>query len=96
LIQSIAGALPQTDFIMEKAKLSEKRNSEGIQDPERTRFTRARAIRLKCLNCMANQMAEVRKCEIQSCSLWEFRLGSGRTEPLTNDLPVHGRDEGRF
>lgn len=84
------------DCVLENTKLTNKRNSQSPQKPLSTRFNRAKAIRFKCLDCMAEQMAEVRKCDIRECSLWEFRLGPGRTEPLEDDLPVHGRDEGRF
>lgn len=34
---------------------------------------RAPAIKLKCLECCAWQIAEVHRCEIRGCALWEFR-----------------------
>lgn len=37
----------------------------------------AAAARLKCLECVAWQPAEVRKCEIRSCPLW-LRSRKGR------------------
>jgi hypothetical protein len=70
--------------------MTKKRKVEGVQNP---RFTRSVAIRLKCIDCSARELAEVRKCEIRDCPLWEYRLGPGRTEPLENNLPVHGREE---
>jgi hypothetical protein len=39
------------------------------------RITRAVAIRRKCIDCMAGQAAEVRKCPIVTCSLWRYRMG---------------------
>lgn len=39
------------------------------------RITRAKAIRLKCLDCCCGQAAEVRKCHIESCPLWIYRMG---------------------
>ena len=41
------------------------------------RITRAKAIRLKCLDCCCNQPAEVRRCDIKQCPCgvleWEQR-----------------------
>lgn len=34
-----------------------------------------KAIRLKCLDCCADQQAEVRKCPIKDCTLWPYRMG---------------------
>lgn len=39
------------------------------------RIGRAKAIRLKCLDCCAYQPAEVRKCPAADCPLWRFRMG---------------------
>ena len=39
------------------------------------RVGRAKAIRLKCLDCCAGQAAEVRKCPAVDCLLWRFRMG---------------------
>ena len=39
------------------------------------RIGRAKAIRLKCLDCCAYQPAEVRKCPAVNCPLWRFRMG---------------------
>ncbi len=33
------------------------------------------AIRHKCLDCFADQPAEVRECPVYMCGLWAFRLG---------------------
>lgn len=39
------------------------------------RIGRAKAIRLKCIDCCAGNMAEVRKCPAVNCPLWRFRMG---------------------
>ncbi len=39
------------------------------------RVGRAKAIRLKCLDCCCGQAAEVRKCPAEDCPLWRFRMG---------------------
>ena len=39
------------------------------------RLTRAKAIRLKCLDCCCGQRVEIRNCEIKTCPLWRFRMG---------------------
>lgn len=39
------------------------------------RVSRSKAIRLKCIDCCAGQVAEVRKCPAVDCPLWRFRMG---------------------
>lgn len=39
------------------------------------RIGRAKAIRLKCIDCCGGNTAEVRKCPATSCPLWRFRMG---------------------
>ncbi len=34
-----------------------------------------KAIRAKCLDCVCDQVAEVRACPSKTCSLWMFRMG---------------------
>ena len=34
-----------------------------------------KAIREKCLDCCAQQYAEVRLCTIADCPLWPYRMG---------------------
>ncbi len=40
-----------------------------------------KAIRDKCLDCTCQQINEVRECPVQSCPLWNFRMGKN---PFTN------------
>lgn len=37
--------------------------------------TPMKAIRLKCLDCCANQILEINKCHLTKCPLWRFRTG---------------------
>lgn len=46
------------------------------------RITRAKAIRLKCLDCTCNQPAEVRRCPAQDCPLWRYRMGKEENDGL--------------
>ena len=39
------------------------------------RITRAKAIRLKCIDCCCGNMAEVRRCPSEHCPLWRYRMG---------------------
>lgn len=41
-----------------------------------SRISRGNAIRAKCLDCAGGSPAEVRRCEVGSCALWPFRMGS--------------------
>lgn len=46
------------------------------------RVNRAKAIRLKCLDCCADNMAEVRKCPATHCPLWRYRMGKEENDEL--------------
>ncbi len=37
--------------------------------------TPLRAIRLKCLDCCCENSAEVKRCHIEDCALWPYRMG---------------------
>lgn len=39
------------------------------------RITRAKAIRLKCLDCCCGSAHEVRACVCRDCTLWRYRFG---------------------
>lgn len=38
-------------------------------------MTPLRAIRQKCVDCCAGQLAEVRFCPCSTCPLWPYRMG---------------------
>ena len=46
------------------------------------RLSRAKAIRMKCLDCCADQLAEVRKCPVTNCPLWRYRMGREENDEL--------------
>ena len=48
----------------------------GYDFREDETLQRARAIRMKCLECCGGNSAEVRRCEISDCTLWPWRSGS--------------------
>ncbi|MFQ5964691.1 MAG: hypothetical protein ACE5KZ_10430 [Candidatus Scalinduaceae bacterium] len=39
------------------------------------RLTPIKAIRAKCKDCCANQLAKIRKCQITDCPLHPYRMG---------------------
>jgi len=38
-------------------------------------LTPVKAIRAKCLDCMCDQIAEVRRCPCEDCPLYPYRMG---------------------
>lgn len=50
------------------------------------RITRAKAIRLKCLDCCTGQSAEVRKCPAEHCPLWRYRMGKEIKDEHADDF----------
>ena len=46
------------------------------------RIGRAKAIRLKCLDCCCGQPSEVRLCPCTDCPLWRFRMGREEDDGL--------------
>lgn len=49
------------------------------------KLSRAKAVRLKCLDCCCGNAAEVRRCDIKTCPLWAFRMGSASRCGITLD-----------
>lgn len=54
------------------------------------RPTRKSAIRAKCMECSAGSSYEVRKCTVEKCPLWPFRLGK---DPYLNAENRKGNPE---
>lgn len=54
------------------------------------KLTPMRAIRAKCLDCMAQQVQEVRLCIDEKCHLWPYRMGH---RPKDDQEPIE-EDEG--
>ena len=48
------------------------------------RVNRAKAIRLKCLDCMVYQPKEVKLCTDYNCPLWRYRMGKEEQDELYN------------
>lgn len=44
----------------------------------RAGITRAKAIRLQCIECMGYQVGLVKDCPDVPCPLWPFRMGRGQ------------------
>lgn len=44
----------------------------------RASITRAKAIRLQCIECMNYQIGLVNACTDEQCPLWPFRTGKGQ------------------
>lgn len=51
-----------------------------------TRLTPLKAIRAKCLDCCAGQVAEVRRCGLGNCPLFLYRFGK-RPKEGTDTTP---------
>ena len=43
------------------------------------------AIRQKCLDCMNWQESEIRRCEIEHCPLWPYRMGRMARQPARSE-----------
>jgi hypothetical protein len=56
------------------------------------RIGRAKAIRLKCLDCCAGQSAEVRKCPAEQCPLWRFRMGREIKDDTSEEISEFSDD----
>lgn len=55
-----------------------------IFDFSKNRLTRAKSIRLKCLDCCCYSESEVRTCSVKTCPLWPYRLGVGKAIPIVS------------
>lgn len=40
-----------------------------------------KAIRLKCIDCCAGNMAEVKRCDDEECTLYPYRMGHRPKKP---------------
>lgn len=60
------------------------------------RITRAKAIRLKCIDCCCGNTAEVRKCPAEHCPLWRYRMGKEIkdevSEGIEHEIDEHAND----
>ena len=51
-------------------------------------LNRRKAIRERCLMCLAWNAAEVRNCELTDCALYPFRMGTGKQDPKARDKAI--------
>lgn len=56
-----------------------------LSAPRQPEITLAAAVRLRCLDCCANQRGEVARCTAYRCPLWSYRMGR-RFEPVPPGL----------
>jgi hypothetical protein len=52
---------------------------------ERDKITRAKAIKLQCIECMGFQKALVKDCTDYACPIWPYRKGYGQEY---TDIPI--------
>ena len=60
-----------------------------------TKATPLKAIRQKCLDCCAGQVAEIRRCELKNCPLFPYRFGKrpkGYTDTADGGLPENPQE----
>ena len=51
-------------------------------------MNRRRAIKLKCMECSADEIKEVKNCPCTDCSLYPFRSGKGNQNPKERDRAI--------
>jgi hypothetical protein len=56
------------------------------------RLTKAKAIRIKCLECCYYQPIEVSKCVSKDCPLWRYRTGKEERDELYYSKPKMNRE----
>lgn len=55
-------------------------------------MTPIKAIRAKCLDCMCNNTAEVRRCPCENCPLYPYRMGH-RPKKTEGDIDIPPEEE---
>ena len=51
-------------------------------------MNRREAIRARCLDCSGFSKADVRDCEIKTCALFPFRMGTGHQDPVARSKAI--------
>lgn len=62
--------------------ISHQNNYTISDQADKKRLNRAKAIRLKCLDCCGYQPLEVRECTSYDCPLWRYRMGREERDDL--------------
>lgn len=65
-----------------KEDINQLTNISHQNNYTKERINRAKAIRLKCLDCCAYQHNEVRLCTSYNCPLWRYRMGKEERDEL--------------
>lgn len=55
---------------------------KAVKESAGKRISRAKAIRLKCLDCCVYQANEVKLCVSYDCPLWRYRMGHEEKDNL--------------
>ena len=83
-------------------KLSVAKQCEAVPEKYRGIYRQAmtgrralKAIRAKCLDCTCWQEAEVRRCTIEHCPLWPYRMGrmASSADATADSTPQRTREE---
>lgn len=56
-------------------KINDIKNKEQMDEAAAKTKTFSQAVRLKCLDCSAYELSEVRNCVVTTCPLWRYRMG---------------------
>ena len=56
-------------------KINGIKTKNQMNDAASKTKTFSQAVRLKCLDCSAYELSEVRNCTIKTCPLWRYRMG---------------------
>ena len=57
----------------------------------RHKVTRQEAIRLRCLDCVGGQQAEVKRCTSLYCPIWAYRMAGPWQSPLDYEINTDGQ-----
>ena len=80
----------------------QRRLLKPTPDPKQPTEPILKVIRRKCLDCSADQPAEVRLCPVTACPLWPYRMGEnpfakprgGFPRPLKKSPLITGNSDG--
>lgn len=55
-------------------KINDIKTKNQMDEAAAKTKTFSQAVRLKCLDCSAYELSEVRNCSVTTCRLWRFRM----------------------
>jgi hypothetical protein len=68
---------PKKVVVLAEEKVVQKPRGPSKSVTNREKITRAKAIRLMCIECMGFQVGLVNVCTDPACPLWCYRRGKG-------------------